>query len=56
MPHVLVKLVPGKSEEQKTCLAEEIAKQVVKMLNCGEDAVSGAFEEVEQQDWAEKVY
>jgi 4-oxalocrotonate tautomerase len=26
------------------------------VLNCGEDAVSVAFEEVEQQDWAEKVY
>jgi 4-oxalocrotonate tautomerase len=56
MPHVLVKLVPGKSERQKTRLAEEITKQVVKVLNCGEDAVSVAFEEVEQQDWAEKVY
>ena len=56
MPHVAVKLVPGKSEEQKARLAEEIAKDVMNVLNYGEEAVSVAFEEVESQDWAEKVY
>ena len=28
----------------------------MKLLNCGEEAVSVAFEEVKPQDWAEKVY
>lgn len=56
MPHVLVKLVPGRSEEQKTCLADEVTQDVMKIMNCGEDAVSVAFEEVAPQDWAEKVY
>jgi len=28
MPHVIVKLWPGKSEQQKARLAEEIAKDV----------------------------
>ncbi len=56
MPHVVVKLVPGKSNEQKTRLAEEITKDVMKVLSYGEEAVSVAFEEVERQDWAEKVY
>jgi 4-oxalocrotonate tautomerase len=56
MPHVVVKLVPGKLEEQKTRLAEEIAKDVMNVLNYGEAAVSVAFEEVKPQDWAEKVY
>jgi 4-oxalocrotonate tautomerase len=55
MPHVVVKLVPGKSEEQKTRLAEQIAKDVMDVLNYGEEAVSVAFEEVAPQDWAEKV-
>jgi 4-oxalocrotonate tautomerase len=55
MPHVVVKLVPGKSYERKTCLAEEITKQVIKVLNRGEAVVSVAFREVERQDWAEKV-
>jgi len=56
MPHVIVKLWPGKSEQQKTHLAEEIAKDVMTILNYGEASVSVAFEEVKSQDWAEKVY
>lgn len=56
MPHVIVKLYPGRSEQQKTLLAEEIAKDVVAIAKCGEDAVSVAIEEVKPEDWAEKVY
>lgn len=56
MPHVIVKLWPGKSEEQKTQLAEEITRSVMKTLHYGQESVSVAFEEVEPGDWAEKVY
>jgi 4-oxalocrotonate tautomerase len=56
MPHVIVKLWPGKSEQQKTRLPEEIAKDVMTVLNYGEESVSVAIEEVTPQDWAEKVY
>jgi 4-oxalocrotonate tautomerase len=56
MPHVIVKLWPGKSEKQKARLAEEIAKDVMDVLNYREESVSVAFEEVSPQDWAEKVY
>ena len=56
MPHVIVKLWPGKSELQKIRLAEEIAKDVMNVLNYGEESVSVAIEEVEFQDWAEEVY
>jgi 4-oxalocrotonate tautomerase len=56
MPHVIVKLWPGKSERQKARLAEEIAKSVMDVLNYGEESVSVAFEEVGAEDWAEKVY
>ena len=56
MPHVIVKLWPGKSEQQKIRLAEEIVKGVMNVLNYGEESVSVAIEEVEPQDWAEKVY
>ena len=56
MPHVIVKLWPGKSEQQKVRLADEIVKDVTKVLNYGEESVSVAIEEVEPQDWAEKVY
>jgi 4-oxalocrotonate tautomerase len=56
MPHVIVKLWPGKSERQKARLAEEITKDVMDVLGYGEESVSVAFEEVSAQDWAENVY
>ena len=56
MPHVIVKLWPGKSERQKARLAEAITKAVTDVLGYGEESVSVAMEEVEPQDWAEKVY
>jgi 4-oxalocrotonate tautomerase len=56
MPHVIVKLWPGKSEQQKNRLAEEITKDVMEVLNYGAESVSLALQEVESQDWEEKVY
>ena len=40
MPHVTVKLWPGKSEQQKARLAEAIAKDVMEILHYGEESVS----------------
>ena len=40
MPHVVVKLWPGKVRTAKTRLAEEIAKDVMTILNDGEESVS----------------
>src|SRR5207245_9176382 len=56
MPHVIVKLWPGKSEQQKRRLAEAITQDVTMVLNYGDESVSVAFEEVSAADWAEKVY
>ena len=56
MPHVIVKLWPGKSEQQKTRLAEAITKNVMDILHYGDESVSVAMEEVKSQDWVEKVY
>jgi 4-oxalocrotonate tautomerase len=56
MPHVIVKLHPGRSEEQKKQLAEAITKDVMEIAKCEEKVVFVAFEEVESKEWAEKVY
>jgi 4-oxalocrotonate tautomerase len=56
MPHVIVKLYPGRSELQKTRLSEEIVKDVVAIAKCEEKSVSVAIEEIKPEDWAEKVY
>ena len=49
MPHVIVKLWPGKSEQQKTCLAEAITKNVTEILHYGDESVSVAMEEIKSQ-------
>jgi 4-oxalocrotonate tautomerase len=56
MPHVIVKLWPGKSEQQKVRLAEKISQDVMHVFHYGEESVSVAFEEIKPEDWAEKVY
>jgi 4-oxalocrotonate tautomerase len=56
MPHVIVKLWPGKSEFQKARLAEKIVHDVMEVLDYGEESVSVAVEEIKSSDWAKLVY
>ena len=56
MPHFVVKLWPGKSEQQKTRLAQEITDSVMSVLNYWAESVLVGFEEVESLEWADKVY
>jgi 4-oxalocrotonate tautomerase len=56
MPHVIVKLVHGRSEEQKSNLAEAVTKAVMNTANCPESAVSVAIEDIEADRWTEDVY
>ena len=56
MPHVIVKLWPGKSEQQKKRLADAITKDVMEVLHYGEESVSVAMEEVAPREWADKVF
>ena len=56
MPHVIVKLWPGKSDGQKRRLTETITQGVMDTLGYGDEAVSVAFEEVPPPEWTTKVY
>lgn len=56
MPHVIVKLLAGRTEQQKARIAEEVTRAVMATTGNGEDAVSVAIEDVERKDWSEKVY
>jgi 4-oxalocrotonate tautomerase len=56
MPHIIVKLYPGRSETQKKKLAEKIAQDVVLIADCEKRVVSVAFEEIAPEDWADSVY
>ena len=54
--HVSIKLYPGRSEEQKIRLAEQLVKDVITLANCREESVSATIEEVQADDWTEQVY
>ncbi len=56
MPHIVVKLWPGESEQQKQQLAQKITEAVHETLHYGEESVSVGFEEVPAKDWMAQVY
>ena len=56
MPHVIVKLYPGKSEQHKAQLAEKITRDVMDVFHYGDESVSVAFEEISSKDWKKKVF
>jgi 4-oxalocrotonate tautomerase len=53
MPHAIVKLYAGRSEDQKKALAEAITKAITSTLHCGEESVSVAIEDVSPERWAD---
>ena len=56
MPHIIVKLFPGRSEAQKMALTEKIVENVIAVTGCPDRAVSVSFEEVDEKDWMEQVF
>lgn len=56
MPHVIVKLWPGKSEAQKHSLSDAIVREVTSILGYDEGSVSVGFEEVAPEDWSDQVF
>lgn len=56
MPHVIVKLWPGKTDEQKAALSQAITDDFIRILGSKETSVSVAFEEVESEAWMAKVF
>jgi 4-oxalocrotonate tautomerase len=56
MPHIIVKIWPGRTEQEKSSLTHALLNAVKETVGCQSDAVSIAIEEVPQKDWFEKVY
>lgn len=56
MPHIIVKLWPGRNDEIKNKLAKRIAHTVAEELNVDMEDVSVAIEEIPREEWGEKVY
>ena len=56
MPHVIIKMYPGRSVEQKNKLAEAITQSVVDIANTSEEHISIDIQEIAPENWAETVY
>jgi 4-oxalocrotonate tautomerase len=56
MPHVIVKLAIGRTEQEKMRLAEEFANAVQNVTGAADESVSVAVEDVAPEDWSEQVY
>lgn len=56
MPHVIVKLYAGKSEEQKKQIADAVTQAIMASAGNREGAISVSIEDVAPQDWAETVF
>lgn len=56
MPHIVVKLWPGRDEKIKRNLAEKIANVVAEELKVDIGDVSVAIAEINESDWGEQIY
>ena len=56
MPHVIVKMYSGRSDEQKKKLAEEVAKAVMASTGNSEESISVSVEDIAPSDWTDRVY
>ncbi len=56
MPHVIVKMFPGRSREQKQKLCDRIMEDLVEIAGCEKKSVSVAIEEIPEAEWAATVY
>jgi 4-oxalocrotonate tautomerase len=56
MPHVIVKLYAGRSDEQKQRIADEVTKALMTATGCSEGSVSVGVEDVEPSAWTATVY
>ena len=56
MPHVVIKMIEGRGEEQKQRIAALVTQAVMEGAGCKESSVSVAIEDVPAADWTGAVY
>lgn len=56
MPHIVIKMYPGRSEDQKQKMTKAITESVVDIAGCDESHVSVGIEEIEKENWKKDVY
>lgn len=56
MPHVIIKMHPGNSEEKKIQLTEEITQAIMSVINKPEMSISVDIQEIGSDTWMDEVY
>ena len=56
MPHVIVKMLAGRSEAEKRRLVERISLTIMNTLGTSEHAISVAVVDVDAGEWTDTVY
>jgi 4-oxalocrotonate tautomerase len=56
MPHIVVKMIEGRTAEQKQMLTDELAKTLMAVLGNREESVSVAIEDVPADRWQPDVF
>lgn len=56
MPHISVKMYPGRSEEEKQAIAAALAEAMMASSGCSEKSLSISIEDVEPANWKDAVY
>ncbi len=55
MPHIVVKMFPGRTQQQKQDLADALTQAMIATLQTPADAISVAIEDIEKRDWMDQV-
>jgi 4-oxalocrotonate tautomerase len=56
MPHINIKMYPGRDSELKKKAADAVAKALSESLGADMSAISVSVEDIPQTEWKEKVY
>ncbi|MBS0245134.1 MAG: tautomerase family protein [Proteobacteria bacterium] len=56
MPHIVVKMFAGRSDEDKQKLAQALTKALIDTLGSSEKSISVGIEDVAPDDWGARVY
>ncbi|MPM86592.1 Tautomerase PptA [bioreactor metagenome] len=55
MPHINIKMYPGRSEEVKARLAKHTKEFMIKELEMDEKFISVSVEEIDKENWQSEV-
>lgn len=55
MPHIDVKMFPGRDDEKKKAFAEKVIEAAIEEFGCSREHLSVAITDVPAAEWNEKV-